>query len=340
MEVARVGLVGLGYWGQKYLRVLRDNASVQLTFVTDADPARLGHDSRHLGVPTFLSVKEALEQLPCDAVIVVTPPATHREVVETCLEDGVDVLVEKPFALSSADAQSMVDCSQDAGRLLLPAHIYAHNDVVRHLVRKQAEGVLGQLRLVSLSRLGLGPVRSDVNALWDLVPHDLTVLDLLELKAPKQVSCVGRSIVRPGIEDVVLARICYPEDVMAYIQASWLSPVRVRQAIVYGSRRTAVFDDASADSPLRFLSSTAKELAAATPGQTSGDMRSGGVDVPNLRAHEPLKNLLTDFLRLRNQPSQAEEHVGRALRIVRVLELMTKSLNAGGRAERFNHEAG
>jgi predicted dehydrogenase len=326
MESSRLGIIGAGYWGEKYIRVIHQMDSCELAFVVDSDAARVRQLSETMGVDGYSDLEEALNRHDCDSVIVSTPASSHRRIVERCLRLGLDVLVEKPLALSVADASEMVKSSIDAGRLLFPAHIYAHNDVVKRLVDLVKGGQLGDLRFVSASRVGLGPVRDDVNALWDLVPHDLTMLDLLGLEHPVEVTSLGSSFLRPGIEDIVISSLKYERGQVALLQASWLSPVKVRSFMVVGSEKTAIFDDTAIDGPLRIYSSGVDLIPTNEFGVFKTQIRVGDVESPFVEVHEPLKNLFAEFLRLRRSPVSATMHISRAIRIVGVLETLAKAL--------------
>lgn len=330
MRTHRIGLVGYGYWGPKYLRLLREHPETRPAFVVDVDSTRL-KSLEEDGIPTFPDVEAALGSVPTDAVIVVTPATTHRKVVETCLRRGVKTLVEKPLTPSLKDSEALVRLSQELKVLLYPGHIYAHNDGVRALAARVKAKSFGGLRYVDSVRTGLGPVRGDVSALWDLVPHDLTIIESVGLRRPEEVVAMGNSFLRPGVEDVVFGTLRYPGGALANVQGSWLSPYKVRQTTVVGAQEMAIFDDMVNEDPLRLYGRGVEILPTTEYGVFKTQIRSGDVTLPYVALREPLRNLLEDFLAACRDPRLAQDELRRALEVVATLEAMERSMRAGGR---------
>jgi predicted dehydrogenase len=326
----RIGLVGLGYWGNKYLRVLHELPSVKLVFVVDTDHSRLNQFDAAGSLPTYDEPLEALSSCKADAAIVVTPASTHQEVVKSCLEKGVHVMVEKPLALSSRDATELAQLSRESGRILYPAHIYAHNDSVRALSETANSKSFGEIRYITCLRAGLGPVRGDVNVLWDLVPHDLTILHSLGLHEPEAVRAIGSSFLQQGVEDVVFCTLQYPGGAVAHIQASWLDPYKIRRVTVVGSRQMALFDDVATDDSLKIYERGVDILPTTEYGEFRAQVRSGDVHIPHVLAREPLRNMVEDFIAKCRHPEESSDELDRGLAIVASLEAMSKSLSTNG----------
>ena len=330
METTRVGLFGLGYWGAKYLRLLQEIESVHLVFVVDADRGRLRGLSLPPGTSSYSDADEALGAENIDAAVVVTPASTHRDLVVKCLARSLDVLVEKPLTLSLKDGIDLARQARRAGRLLYPGHVYAHNDGVKALARAVAARDFGQIRYVSCMRTGLGPIRGDTNALWDLVPHDLTILSVIGMGRPESVVAVGRSFLRPGIEDVAFATLLYPNGRLANIQASWLDPYKTRRITAVGSRQMVSFDDSSIEERIKIYERGVDLVPTDAFGEFKAQIRTGDVHVPFVAAKEPLRNLVEAFLQARARAKGADRELAQAIEIVAELEAMHQSMKAQG----------
>lgn len=331
-ERFRIGLVGCGYWGSKYLRLLREHPAIDLAFVVDAEADRLrAAEDSFKGVPTFSSLEDAVSKSGAPrAVVVATPASSHRSVVATCLDMGLDVLVEKPMALTTEDALAMVHRSKERGRLLFPGHVFAFNDAVRYLSSQVKNNRLGKILYAVCSRTSLGPIRRDVNALWDLIPHDLTILEALGLTQPHEVWSNGDSFLQADIEDVVVSGLRYPGGQAAYIHTSWLSPAKVRQVSVVGTDAMAVFDDTAIDNPVQIFDKGITQAQTQTYGEFKSQVRTGDTYLPKITSREPLRNMVDAFLECLAANEYPIEEVRRSVMTVHVVEALSQALRQGG----------
>lgn len=331
-EAFRVGLVGCGYWGSKYLRLLKEHPSIELAFVVDAEADRLrAVDSSFKGVPTFTSIQDAVSKTrAARAVVVATPASSHRGVVTDCLDLGLDVLVEKPMALTTEDALAMARRSKETGRLLFPGHVYAFNDAVRYLSDQVAKKRLGKVLYAVCARTSLGPIRRDVNALWDLIPHDLTILETLGLSKPREVWSNGDSFLQADIEDVVVSGLRYPGGQAAYIHTSWLSPAKVRQVTVVGTDAMAIFDDTAIDNPVQIFDKGITQEPTQTYGEFKSQVRTGDTYLPKITPKEPLRNMVDAFLKCLASNQYPTEEVRGSIMTVHVVEALSQALRHGG----------
>lgn len=240
MSDVQVGLVGAGYWGSKYARVIQETPGVSLKWVADTDVER----AVALAAPLGASYNDSVRRFgPADVAIIATPPGTHNALAVTCLELGMDVLVEKPVALSSEDLAEMLEVGVMNGRLLFPGYIYRFHEGALKLAEQVKAGDVGDVRIVRCFRTGPGPIRTDVNALWDLAPHDLSILDMLGLQRPKWGTCNGVYHLDGEKEDSFMVHLEYPRHREALLQVSWSAPEKERSVTVIGSRGTLVWDD-------------------------------------------------------------------------------------------------
>jgi len=176
--------------------------------------------------------------------VIATPAATHFELAMQCLEAGKHIMVEKPLATSVAEVDAIAGAAKKAGRVAMAGHTFIYNDAVRFLKKLIDNGELGELRYIYSQRLNLGRIRSDVDALWNLAPHDVSIIQyLLGDPQPVSVARQGMDYIQKGIDDVVFMHLVYPNKVMAHIHVSWLDPHKVRQMTIVGSKKMAVYDD-------------------------------------------------------------------------------------------------
>jgi predicted dehydrogenase len=310
--------------------VLNEIGGIELTFVADTNRDRLDALSNSQYLHKYEDALEAISTCNIDAAIVVTPASTHRRMAQLCLESGAHVMVEKPLALSSEDAHELARLSKQYKRILYPGHIYAHNDTVRVLSKMVSEEALGKLRYVTCMRTGLGPVRADVNVLWDLVPHDLTILRSLRLDRPTRVRAIGTSFLQRGVEDVVFCTLEYEGGAIAHVEASWLDPYKIRRVTVVGSRRMALFDDVATDDRLKIYERTVDISPTTEYGEFKAQVRSGDVHIPYISAREPLRNMIEAFVTRCRNPNETLDELNEGLSIVSTLEALNRSMRTDG----------
>lgn len=246
----RIGVLGYGYWGSKHVRVLNGMPDVDVVAI-EQDVDRLnaaGAQFPSVGLESDLSA--ALESM--DAVVVATAASSHFKLASTCLEAGVHVLVEKPLATSAADARALTDLAEQKGLTLMVGHTFEYNPSVRLLRDMITNGDLGELRYIDSARLNLGLYQPDVNVIWDLAPHDISIINYLLDASPAHVSAWGKGHVLGEVEDVAYLQLEYPQnDANAYVHVSWLDPKKVRRVTVVGSKKMAVYNDVDPNEPIR-----------------------------------------------------------------------------------------
>jgi predicted dehydrogenase len=327
----RVAVVGCGYWGAKHVRVLRSLPGVAEVVVVDPDPDRRAAVASALHpTSTYGTVEAALPHV--DAVVVATPPARHAEVALTAIRQGKHVLVEKPLATNLADARRLAREAAWHGVVLMCGHTFEFNPAVRELRARVARGDLGTIRYISSARLNLGLYRPDVNVVWDLAPHDLSIMNYVLGSTPSSVEAWGSANIRAGVEDLAFIRVDYrAAGVTGYIQVSWLDPNKVRRVTVVGSRRMAVYDDLSPE-PLRIYDRGVEpaEDGVGLPERPVG-YRYGDIVSPHVSAEEPL--LLEDqhFVAAIRGGVDAPSLALNGVLVVATLEAIDRSLRSGSR---------
>jgi predicted dehydrogenase len=328
------GLVGYGHWGRNYLRLLGELDGVHLAFVCDSDPGRRAQvPTRYRDVPVTGSLDELLGAEGVDAVIVSTPATTHYEVTRRCLDAGKHVLVEKPLTTDADAAELLVKAAEAAGLTLLVGHTFLFNSAVLRLKEVVDAGELGEIYCIYARRTNLGPIRNDVNALWDLAPHDIAVFHYLVGAQPEWVSAVGHRVLHRPLEDLGFVSLHYPRNILCHLHVSWTDPHKVRETVVVGSKGRALFNDLDQLEPLRIFYKGV-HAARSQPGLADPSprlvIRDGEILSPKVVTDEPLKQELMHFLecvRHRRRP-RSDGRFG--ISVVRVMEAIDSSLAAQG----------
>jgi predicted dehydrogenase len=333
--VLRVGLIGFGYWGPNYARVVGELEDAELAVVCDAASEALAL-VRARDVRTTTDAADVLAAADVDAVIVATPTTTHHKLALAALQAGKHVLCEKPLAATVAECDELIAAAERSGRILFVGHTFLFNPAVRKLQELVEDGSMGRLLYAHAVRTGLGPIRQDVNALWDLAPHDLSILFSLFREEPVSVSATGGAFLREDVEDVVFAQLRFAGGAIGGVHVSWLDPYKVRRVTAVGDRRLVVFDDVSLDEKVKVFDRGASyeaisESARGTEfGEYRAMIRDGDILVPQIDASEPLKEQVAEFVRCCRTGDRPATDGAAGRRVVAVLEAAMESLRNGG----------
>jgi predicted dehydrogenase len=320
----RVGVVGVGYWGSKQLRVMSAAPGVDRVVAVDSRlPLLSGMAHLVASGRGFTSLTEALPEV--DAVVVATPPASHVAVGLEAIRAGKHVLIEKPLATSVAGARALIDAARRAGVTLMVGHTFEFNAAVwmlRELVQSQE---LGELYYLDSARLNLGLYQADVNVITDLAPHDISICNHVLGAAPSSVQAWGSRHVDPGLEDVAFLKLRYAElGVQAHIHVSWLDPRKVRVLTAVGSKKMAVYDDTNAEERIRVHDKAALPAPAGAGGPVS--YHRGAVTSPALSVDEPLAVQARHFVDCVRRRAVPITDGANGLAVVQVLEAAQRSL--------------
>jgi predicted dehydrogenase len=329
--VSRVslGVVGLGYWGPNLARNVASIQGAQLSWCCDADAqtrdrlAASFKDTRFTG-----SLDELLADPDLDGVLLATPARTHAPLAVRVLQAGKHCFVEKPLALSVADAEGVVEAARSAGRVLMVGHLLEYHPGVRRLGEIVRAGALGTVHYIYTNRLNLGQLRADENALWSLGAHDVSVVLALADEEPYELDARGECYMRAGIEDVVFAYLRFRSGLTAQLHLSWLDPHKERRLTVVGSRRMATFDDMELERKLTIYDKGFDESA-----ESWGEYitRSGDATSPRIANAEPLRLECEHFVECISSGATPRSDGQSGLRVVRVLEGLQAALDRSRR---------
>lgn len=326
----KLALVGLGYWGGKVLRNMVALLGADNVVAVDQSDALV--DWAHVSYPGLVcrsSLEEALEDPDVRGVVVATPVASHAPLTALALRSGRAVLVEKPLAGNAAEARELAELADDLGLPLMVGHTFLFSPRLELIHRYVADGTLGPIHYATMARFALGPYRSDVNVIWDLAPHDFSILCHLLGEFPTTVRTSGRSITRPGSPDVAFMTLQFPSDVVAEVSVSWLAPRKVRSTIIVGESRMLVYDDMDADEPIKVHDKRFVLPEGDGFGAHQLTYRTGDTIAPYVSAQEPLSNQLRHFTEcIDGAPCRSDGWFG--VGIVEALEAADGSYRNGG----------
>jgi predicted dehydrogenase len=330
-----VALLGAGYWGSNLCRVLSQSKRFTLKWVSDLNPATLERARRVAPLAqTATDPEQPLSDPSVEAVVVATPVASHGAVALKALDAGKHVFVEKPLAGSVTEAEQMCRRAEKVKRLLMVGHTFLYNPAVRRVHSIIDSGTLGEIYYVFSRRLQLGIVRQDVDALWNLAPHDIAIMNYWIGRPIQSVASVGQAYLQPGIADVVFAHLMYEGNVAGHIHVSWLDPNKIRQVTVVGSKKMLIFDDMVKDAPIQIFDKgidienlEANAGTFQTYAQHRLVMRAGDVLIPHVQFAEPLDVELGEFADSIEQGRKPLTDGENGLQVVRVLERLSRAMN-------------
>jgi predicted dehydrogenase len=331
----QTALVGTGYWGPNLANAVERTGKAVLTWLCDTNRENLSSLARrypHARATT--DIGDVMENANLDAVFIATPSATHFALGKQALEAGKHVLVEKPLTTRSCEAEALLQLARERRRVLMVGHVFEYNAAIRVVDELIKSGELGEIYYMSFERTNLGPVRTDVSALWDLATHDASIMCDFMSAAPISVSATGQSYLNPGIEDVVFATFTFDHGAAAHVHASWLNPSKVRQITVVGSRKMAVCDDLDLRQPVRVYD---KHVSLPPLSEITGSFLQhktlvidSGAVIPVVQSREPLLAEVDDFFECILSGSRPRADGVSGWRVVRMIEAAAESIARSG----------
>jgi predicted dehydrogenase len=329
-----VGVIGLGYWGPNLARNLQESPDANLIALCDVSAERLQRTGRRYpGVRCYEHVEMILADPEVDAVAIATPVSTHHWIAAVALAAGKHVFVEKPLAASTAEVLELMALAERENRVLMPGHTFLYSPPVRAIKSLIDSGELGDIYFVSTSRVNLGLHQSDTSVVWDLGPHDFSILRYWLSETPRYASALTRSCIIPGIPDVAFISLEFPSETIAHVELSWLAPAKLRRTAIVGSRKMAVYDDTSSE-PVRVFDSGVVPDDPSTFGEFRLTYRTGDIVSLRVDADEPLQLEMRDFCEAIRFGSIPVSSAGLGLEVIRMIEAVDASLaDDGARVE-------
>jgi predicted dehydrogenase len=323
----RFGVIGYGYWGPNIVRNLLGLEGAQLVAICDQNEAALKKvQGAYPGVRATTNSDDILNAADIDVVAVITPVWTHFELAKKALLNGKHVFVEKPFTSTAAQAEELVDIAAQRNLQIMVDHTFLFTGSVRKIRELTDAGELGKIYYYDSTRVNLGLFQSDVDVLWDLAPHDLSIIDYLVGKPSEAVVATGESHFNNGLVDVAYMTIYYPDNVIAHINVNWLSPVKVRMTLIGGEKKMIVWNDLVNDEKIRVYDRGVKVTSPEGVNALKVGYRSGDMWAPKVEATEALKLELGYFVNCINKNEVPMNDGLAGLRVVRMLEAAQESL--------------
>lgn len=326
----QVGVIGYGYWGPNIVRNLHGLNSMQVKMVCDANPAALARAQRaYPSLRTVSDPTEILRSSEIDAVAIVTPVWTHYELAKLALENGKHVFVEKPFTSNSAQAEELIELAARKNLSIMVDHTFLFTGAVRKIRELTESGILGDLYYYDSLRVNLGLFQHDVSVIWDLAPHDLSIMDYLIKGEPEAIVATGEKHLN-GVEDVAFMTIYFPRNVIAHINVNWLSPVKIRTTLIGGQKKMVVWNDLVADEKVRVYDKGVQITSGDGIRDLLVSYRTGDMWAPQIEQQEALRVEL-DYFADCVMNSKMPFNDGQAgLRVVRMLEAAEASIQKRG----------
>jgi predicted dehydrogenase len=327
----RLGVIGYGYWGPQIVRNFDSAEGCEVAVVCDKSAEalrRVKHAYPHISVTCDAS--EVLTSPDIDAIAVVTPVWTHFELAKKALQNGKHIFVEKPFTSNTAQAEELVELAESRRLQIMVDHTFLFTGAVKKIRQLVKEGTLGKLYYYDSTRVNLGLFQHDVNVIWDLAPHDLSILDELIGEKPEYVMATGQKHLN-GFEDLAYITIYLANNIIAHINVNWLSPVKVRTTLIGGEKKMVVWNDLDADEKVKVYDKGVEISTGQSVRELLVNYRSGDMWAPKLEQIEALRQETKYFVDCVSRNERPFNDGVAGLRVVRLLEAADKSLKDQGR---------
>jgi predicted dehydrogenase len=340
--MVNIGIVGCGYWGPKHIRVCHEIRDAAPISVCDVDIKRL--EPVQMQYPSIHATTDYQEFLKddTDAIIIATPVNTHYQLAREALLSNKHVLIEKPITSSSQEALELIKLAKKLGLVLMAGHTYEYHPAVDFLRKLVDEGDLGEIYSIDASRLNLGLFRTDVNVIWDLAPHDISIILSIMKENPVAVSARGTHHIDKKTYDIAYLEIMFPSGAMGHVHVSWLHPRKIRQTTIVGSQKMAVYDDVSETEKIHIYDkglTVSKEMNGNSKFSAwPPNYRYGDVVIPFVSNAEPLKLECTHFINCINEGRMPRSDGWSGLKVTGILEAAEKSLANGGQRIKLSLE--
>lgn len=333
-SIVRVAVIGFGYWGPNMVRNFNAQNNAKVVYVVDFREERLRLvRQQYPSIQTTNDVQEVFRSTDVDAVIIATPVFTHYDLARQALESGKHVLVEKPMVAKTSQGEHLIELAQKMGKVLMVDHTFLYTGAVGKIKSLIDDGSLGKIQYVDSTRINLGLFQPDVNVLWDLAAHDISVLLHLVREQPHSVQAVGISHTNNEIENIAYLTMNYQSDMIAHFSCSWASPVKIRKFLIGGDKKMVVYDDMEPTEKIKVYDTSytySERQTDEAKRQILVDYRVGDIFVPKLSMKEALAGVAEDFLKAITQGTTPISDAQLGLLVVKVLEASQISIKNKG----------
>lgn len=327
----KIGIIGFGYWGPNLLRNFYSIDECKVEMVSDFRSERLKIVSKNYPtVKTTINAEDILNNTAIDAVVIATPVFSHFELAKKALQNGKHVLIEKPMTASSSEAKQLIELAGKVGKVLMVDHTFLYTGAVQKMKQLVDIGSIGKVNYFDSTRINLGLFQPDVNVLWDLAPHDISILNYLVSEKPVSVNATGTSHTNNNIENIAYMTVNYQSDFVAHFNCSWSSPVKIRMTLVGGTEKMIVFNDMEPTEKIKVYDSGYSLKSDEEKQKILVDYRAGDIFTPKLQMTEALSLMSQDFVNAVTKGTQpiSDYHIG--LDVVKILEAAQQSIKQKG----------
>ena len=329
-SLVNFGVIGYGYWGPNVVRNLASLDDSQVVSIAElSEKARQRAQKAYPGIHVTADAQEVISSPETDAIAIITPVWTHYELAKAALENGKHVFVEKPFTSTTEQGEKLINLASRKNLKIMVDHTFLFTGAVKKISQLLNEGTLGKLYYYDSTRVNLGLFQHDINVLWDLAPHDLSIMDYLIDATPEAIVATGQTHLN-GHEDVAFMTLYFPDNVIAHINVNWLSPVKVRTTLIGGEKRMLVWNDLEADEKLKVYDKGVNINSREGVYELLVSYRSGDMWAPQLEQGEALRQELAYFVECVSNGKDPHNDGCAGLRVVKMLEAATDSLKNKG----------
>jgi predicted dehydrogenase len=327
----KIGIIGFGYWGPNLLRNFYSIDGCTVEKVSDFRAERLKIvEKNYPTVKTTTNADDILSDPSIDAIVIATPVFSHFDLAKKALQNGKHVLIEKPMTASSAEAKELIELARSKGKTLMVDHTFLYTGAVQKMKQLVDSGSIGKINYFDSTRINLGLFQPDVNVLWDLAPHDISILNYLINEKPVSVNATGTSHTNNGIENIAYMTVNYQSDIVAHFNCSWSSPVKIRMTLVGGTEKMIVFNDMEPTEKIKVYDSGYSMKSDEEKQKILVDYRAGDIFTPKLQMTEALSLMAYDFVNAVTKGTQPISDFNIGLDVVKILEAAQRSIKQKG----------
>jgi predicted dehydrogenase len=331
MNDLKIGLIGLGYWGPNLIRNFLSTKNCKLIAIADMQAEKLEkYKSLYPGIETYTDANELIKNKNIDAVVIATPVFSHFSLAKAALENGKHVLVEKPMTSSSKEAEILIDLALKKKKILMVDHTFLYTGAVKKIKELVESETIGKIKYIDSTRINLGLFQPDINVLWDLAPHDISILNFICKEKPIAVQAIGICHTGNGMENIAYLTLKYQNDLIAHFNCSWTSPVKIRKFLIGGDKKMIVYDDMEPTEKVKLYDTSYNYKNEEDRRRILIDYRIGDIFVPKLSTSEALIGVTYDFVCSIQNNSTPVSDMTLGLNVVKILEAAEKSIKKQG----------
>jgi predicted dehydrogenase len=330
--VIKIGIIGFGYWGPNLVRNFSAIENVTLSMVADSRAERLALVKKsYPGTIVTTNVDDVFNNSDIDAIVIATPVYTHFDLAKKALEKGKNVLLEKPMVSSVSEADKLMSIALKSGLTLMVDHTFLYTGAVSKMKNLIESGDMGNIRYFDSSRINLGLFQPDINVLWDLAPHDISILNYLVKDKPYSVNAIGVSHTNNGIENIAYLTVNYQSNFIAHFHCSWTSPVKLRTILIGGDKKMMLFNDLEPSEKIKIYDTRYDYKSDEEKKRLLVDYRTGDIYLPKVEMKEALSGMASDFISSIITKSIPLSNSQSGLDVIKILEASQKSIKNRGK---------